>query len=117
MTSVEFLDEIIHMKYSFKNRFNSLNQFLTYEFYFLTNHLSLNPQKFNKEAKLPFSSIENYFPYPMIFSKCLFNALDTNHQKYLKIEDYVNNLLILYTGGLEDKIKFKMKTNSLFIKK
>ena len=109
MTSVEFLDEIIHMKYSFKNRFNSLNQFLTYEFYFLTNHLSLNPQKFNKEAKLPFSSIENYFPYPMIFSKCLFNALDTNHQKFLKIEDYVNSFLTLYTGGLEDKIKFVWK--------
>ena len=55
MTNVEFLDEIINLKYSLKNSIIPLKQFLTYEFYFLSNHLSLNPVKFNREVKLPFS--------------------------------------------------------------
>lgn len=32
-----------------------------------------------------------------------------NHQKYLTIDKYVNNFLSLYTGTLEDKIKFVWK--------
>ena len=34
MTSVEFLDEIIQSKYSYKNNENALRQFFTYEFFF-----------------------------------------------------------------------------------
>lgn len=109
MTSVEFLDEIIQSKYSYKNNENTLRQFLTYEFYFLSNNISLNPLKFNTHSKINFPAVENYFTFPMIFTKCLFHALDSQGTHSLSLEDYVNGFTTLYTGNFDDKIKFIFK--------
>ena len=109
MTSVEFLDEIIQSKYSYKNNENALRQFFTYEFYFLSNNISLNPLKFNTHSKIILPAVENYFTFPMIFTKCLFHALDSQGTNSISLEDYVNGFTTLYTGTFEDKIKFIFK--------
>ena len=106
MSSVELLDEIIQSKFSYKNHENSLRQFFTYEFYFLTNNNSLNPIKFNTHTKLYLINIENYFNYPMILTQSLFHALDVYCNGFLSLEEYVDGLVGLFTGNFSTKVKF-----------
>ena len=106
MTNVEIVEEIIQTRFSYKNFENPLRQFLIYEYYYLSNNDSFNSTKFNNHSKITFSSVENYFSFPMIFSKCLFHALDPISKHFLTLNDYVNGFLQLYNGTFEEKAKF-----------
>lgn len=106
MTNVEIVEEIIQARFSYKIFENPLRQFLTYEYYYLSNNDSFNSTKFNTNSKITFSSVENYFGFPMIFSKSVFHALDPMSKNFLTLNDYINGFLQLYNGNFEEKAKF-----------
>ena len=106
MNNIEALDDIIENKFSFKSLLSTLKQFLEVEFCFLVNAPSLNPSKIPDNSFINISSIENYFTFPKIFLKCVFNALDMNKKNKLTFDEYVNGFLKIYTGNLEEKLQF-----------
>ena len=106
MNNIESLDDIIENKFSFKNLYSTLKLFLEVEYCFLIEAPSLNPSKIPENSYLTISSIENYFTYPKIFLKCIFNALDINKKNKLSFDDYVNGFLKIFTGTLEERLKF-----------
>ena len=105
MSNLVLLDEILYSKYSCKTSEKTLKQYFTFEYYFLSNNISLNPQKFNKTSKIELTSLESYFPYPMILTRCFFKALDIQQKNYLNIDDYTNGLITLYNGQIEERLK------------
>jgi tRNA A-37 threonylcarbamoyl transferase component Bud32 len=97
-------------------KFNTtvLKNFLTYEFLFLAGSPKYNLKKINESLKLVLTSVENYFSYPMIFTKCLFQALVTKEKRtFVFLEDYLNGFMTLYTGPVEDRIKLVFKILSV----
>ena len=106
MNNIESLDDIIESKFSYKTLLPTLKQFLEIEYCFLLNTESLNPTKIPINSYLGFSSIENYFTFPKIFLKCIFNALDIDKKRKISFDNYVKGFLKIYTGTLEEKIKF-----------
>lgn len=84
----------------------TLRQFFTYEYYFLTGNPSFNPEKFIRESKLKLREMDNYFTFPMIFTQSVFRGLDANHQNYLTIDDYVDGFMTIYSGKLSERINF-----------
>ena len=106
MNNIELLDEIIENKFSYKSLLPTLKQFLEVEYCFLSNTESFNPSKIPYNAGIGFSSIENYFTFPKIFLKCIFNALDIEKKRKISFDNYVKGFLQIYTGTLEEKIKF-----------
>ena len=105
MSNLVLLDEILYSKYSCKTNEKTLKQYFTFEYYFLSNNISLNPHKFNKTSKIELTSLESYFPYPMILTRCFFKALDIQQKNYLNIDDYTNGLITLYNGQIEERLK------------
>ncbi len=106
MNNIELLDDIIENNFSYKKYYPILKQFLEIEYCFLINAESLNPIKLPEDSYIVFSSIENYFTFPKIFLKGIFNALDINKNNKLSFENYVNGFLKIYTGTLDEKLKF-----------
>ena len=106
MNNIESLDDIIEKKFSFKYLYPTLKLFLEVEYCYLIEAPSLNPSKLPENSYLTISSIENYFTYPKIFLKCIFNALDINKKNKLSFDDYVNGFLKIFTGTLEERLKF-----------
>ena len=106
MPKNEILEELILLFSPNKFLTNSLKLYLTYEFYFLSNTPSFNHQKFNEQTVLYLHSIENYFSYPMIFTKCLFHALDINKHNRITINNYIAGFYTIYYGSLEERVRF-----------
>ena len=106
MNNIELLDDIIQNNFSYKTYYPVLKQFLEIEYCFLINAESLNPIKLPENSYIVFTSIENYFTFPKIFLKSIFNALDINKKNKLSFDNYVNGFLKIYTGTLDEKLKF-----------
>ena len=106
MNNIESLDDIIENKFSFKSLYSTLKLFLEVEYCYLIDAPSLNPSKIPENSYLTMSSIENYFTFPKIFLKSIFNALDINKKNKLSLDDYVNGFLKIFTGTLEERLKF-----------
>ena len=106
MPKNEILEELILLFSPNKFLSNSLKVYLTYEFYFLSNTPSFNPQKYNDQTVLYLHSIENYFSYPMIFTKCLFHALDITKHNRITIDNYISGFYTIYYGSLEERVRF-----------
>ena len=103
------LEEFILTKYSFKTKEHALREYLQYEYYFLSNNVSLNPSKFNTNSKLYLSSIENYFNLPMILTRSIFSAFDKDNKNFLTKDDYINGFMLLYNGSIDDRIDIIFK--------
>lgn len=100
------LSDVFNSKFYLKNNEQSLKQFFRYEYYFLSNNLSLNPTKFKENSKVDITSTDNYFTFPMIFSRSIFKALDKNNKKYITITDYIDGLFSIYSGKPDERIAF-----------
>lgn len=105
MTSTEPQEDIFLNTFSLKKDENAIKLFLTFEYYFLTNHHSLNPSKLNPKLRLTFSLSQNYFPYPMIITKYLLKAFDKSNSDSLSLDDYISGFQTIYSGSSEERAK------------
>lgn len=112
MTNIDVPEGFLS-KYHIKHSDQSLKQFFTYEYYFLSGNTSLNPIKFQGNYRLYISSVDNYFTFPMIFMRSVFHALDINKKNFVTINEYIEGFLTIYSGNINARLMFIFKMFNL----
>ena len=110
MASIKLLNTAINSIFAKKYNDAILKKFFTYEYLYLTGSPSLNEHKVPNNLKLSLAHVDNYFPFPLIFTRCIWKAFSQKQNKFttdclLSMNDYVNGFLTIYTGSLESRIR------------
>ena len=112
MDSIKLLNSAINSIFPRKYNEAILKQYFTYEYLFLAGASSLNKRKAPQNIKLTLFHVENYFPFPMLLTRCIWKAFSYKPKEHtltltssLSIDEYVNGFLIIYTGSIESRIR------------
>lgn len=96
-------------RYNAKVNEEILKNFFIYEFCFLSNNKSLNPQKFKKNSRIYITSFDNYYTLPMVLNRAIFKAIDEKENECINISEYVEGMMAIYTGEINERVVFIYK--------
>ena len=110
MASIKLLNSAINSIFAKKYNDAILKKFFTYEYLYLIGSPSLNEHKVPNNLKLSLAHVDNYFPFPLLFTRCIWKAFSQKQNDFttdcsLSMNDYVNGFLTIYTGSVESRIR------------